>query len=131
MDKKFQEQYSQIARQFAENAAVLQAIGDETRQHILLCMMELPCRAEGGTRVGPITEKTHLSRPSVSHHIKILKDAGILGVRSEGKKNYYYMTNENSKFTALLELFENVMDLSRKINEEKNPDPKRETPGRD
>ena len=35
MDRKFQKQYQEIARQFAENAAVLQAIGDETRQRIL------------------------------------------------------------------------------------------------
>ncbi|MGR5875393.1 ArsR/SmtB family transcription factor [Bacillus pacificus] len=26
-------------------------------------------------RVGEITRKTHLSRPAVSHHIKVLKDA--------------------------------------------------------
>ena len=43
-----------------------------------------------GVRVGTITEKTHLSRPAVSHHIQILKEAGILKVRKEGTKNYYY-----------------------------------------
>ena len=117
MDRPFDEQYRQIARQFYENSAVLQAIGDETRQHIILSMMQLPSRAMGGARVGAITEKTHLSRPAVSHHIKILKDAGIVGKRSEGTKNYYFLTNENSKFDALLQLFENVMDLSKKLNE--------------
>lgn len=122
MDEKYLKQYHEIAQQFAENAAVLQAIGDETRQHILLSMMELPCSEKGGARVGAITEKTHLSRPAISHHIKILKDAGIVSVRSEGKKNYYYITNENSKFTALSELFQNVMDLSLKINREKHAD---------
>ena len=116
MDPKYYEQYQEITRQFAENAAVLQAIGDETRQRILLCMIELPNRAKTGVRVGAITEKTHLSRPAVSHHIKILKDAGIVAKRSEGTKNYYYVTNEHAKFSALLKLFENVMDLSRKIN---------------
>ena len=126
MEKKHQRQYEEITRQFAENAAVLQAIGDETRQRILLCMMELPRRAEGGTRVGEIAEKSYLSRPAISHHIKILKDAGILGVRSEGKKNYYYITNENASFTALLELFENVMDLSRKLSEEQKIKPAEE-----
>ena len=119
MDRKYDEQYRQIARQFAENAAVLQAIGDETRQHIILSMMQLPSHAMGGARVGAITEKTHLSRPAVSHHIKILKDAGIVGKRSEGTKNYYYLTNENSKFDSLLQLFQNVMDLSRKLNSDR------------
>ena len=123
MDRKFQKQYQEIARQFAENAAVLQAIGDETRQRILLSMMELPSRAKGGTRVGAISEKTHFSRPAISHHIKVLKDAGIVGTRTEGKKNYYYLTNDNAKFNALLELFENVMDLADRINSEKREKP--------
>ncbi len=40
--------------------------------------------------MGEITEKTHLSRSAVSHHQKILKDAGIIQVRHEGTKNYYF-----------------------------------------
>ncbi|MCI7813283.1 MAG: ArsR family transcriptional regulator [Robinsoniella sp.] len=44
-----------------------------------------------GVRVGKITQKTHLSRPAVSHHIQILKDAGIVKMRREGTKNYYYL----------------------------------------
>ena len=120
MDRQYNDQYLQIAQQFSENAAVLQAIGDETRQLIILSMMQLPSHSMGGARVGAITEKTHLSRPAVSHHIKILKDAGIVGKRSEGTKNYYYRTNENSKFDSLLQLFENVIDLSRKLNEKEN-----------
>lgn len=43
-----------------------------------------------GVRVGEITERTHLSRPAVSHHLQILKDAGILKVRKEATKNFYY-----------------------------------------
>ena len=118
MNKEHQEQLLQISQQFIENAPVLQAIGDETRQHIIMCMMELPGRAEGGTRVGAITAKTYLSRPAVSHHIKILKDAGIVGMRSEGTKNYYYLTNEHAKLDALLALFQNVLDLSKKMRSE-------------
>ncbi|WP_341481872.1 metalloregulator ArsR/SmtB family transcription factor [Enterococcus cecorum] len=60
-------------------------------------MFELPCKQEGGTRVGAITEKTHLSRPAVSHHIKILKDAGVVGMRKEGTKNYYYLETDNRR----------------------------------
>ena len=118
MDRKYNELYLQIERLFAENAAVLQAIGDETRQLIILSMLQLPSRSMGGARVSAITERTHLSRPAVSHHIKILKDAGIVGKRSEGTKNYYYLTNENAKFDALLQLFENVMELAAKLSED-------------
>ncbi|MEG6523627.1 ArsR/SmtB family transcription factor [Desulfotomaculum sp. 1211_IL3151] len=39
-------------------------------------------------RVGEIKAKTHLSRPAVSHHLKILKDIGIVKMREEGTKNF-------------------------------------------
>lgn len=48
-------------------ADLLAAIGDETRQYLIQAMFELPCKQEGGARVGAITEKTHLSRPAVSN----------------------------------------------------------------
>ncbi|MGE7840057.1 ArsR/SmtB family transcription factor [Lysinibacillus sp. NPDC093712] len=68
---------------------VLLAIGDETRQSILLVLMGTDCQT--GLRVGEITEQTHLSRPAVSHHLKILRDAGIILMRKEGTKNFYYI----------------------------------------
>ena len=43
-----------------------------------------------------ITKKTNLSRPAISHHLKILKDAGLVGIQKEGTSNYYYMTIQSS-----------------------------------
>ncbi len=45
-----------------------------------------------GMNVKDITERTNLSRPAVSHHLKILKEAGLIAVRQEGTANYYYLT---------------------------------------
>lgn len=50
-----------LAEEFAACRSILQAMGDETRQHILLEMMQM--RQCGGVRVGAITQRTHLSRP--------------------------------------------------------------------
>lgn len=78
----------ELAGMFSDCRPILTALGDENRQHLILTMMRMgDC---GGCRVGEITEKTHLSRPAVSHHLKILKDAGIIQVRHEGTRNYYY-----------------------------------------
>lgn len=41
-------------------------------QHLLIMMLEGEC---GGNRVVDITQKTSLSRPTVSHHMQILKDS--------------------------------------------------------
>lgn len=49
-----------------------------------------------GMNVKEITEQTYLSRPAISHHLKILKDAGLVGVRREGTSNYYYLTISDS-----------------------------------
>ena len=39
-----------------------------------------------GSRVTELTEATQLSRPAVSHHLKILKQAKLIDCRSEGTK---------------------------------------------
>ena len=71
-----------LAENFSASAKILTAIGDETRQHLILEMMKMGnCM---GVRVDDITKKTNLSRPAVSHHLQIMKDAGIVKVRKEG-----------------------------------------------
>ncbi|MEB9981521.1 ArsR family transcriptional regulator, partial [Bacillus cereus] len=63
-----QEQLNVIKKDFIDSQKVLLAIGDETRQAILLVLMETECQT--GLRVGEITKQTHLSRPAVSHHLR-------------------------------------------------------------
>ncbi|PEO24060.1 ArsR/SmtB family transcription factor, partial [Bacillus wiedmannii] len=71
-----QEQLNVIKKDFIDSQKVLLAIGDETRQAILLVLMETECQT--GLRVGEITKQTHLSRPAVSHHLRILREADII-----------------------------------------------------
>lgn len=79
-----------VARKFKECQKILTAIGDENRQHLLIEMMQMnDCR---GVRVGDITKRTHLSRPAVSHHLQILKDAGLINVRKEGTYTFFIPT---------------------------------------
>lgn len=80
---------SELAAELKQCQKVLTAIGDETRQEIIIRM--IACADDcSGLRVPDITAMTHLSRPAVSHHLQILKDAGILNVRKQGTMNYYY-----------------------------------------
>lgn len=85
--KNREERLVDLAKNFRECQDVLFAIGDKNRQSIIIALIDAGCHP--GVRVGEITQKTHLSRPAVSHHLKILKDAKILNVTSEGTKNYY------------------------------------------
>ena len=68
---------------------IMTILGDEVRQEILLSLIESGGR--GGIRVGDIQKKIHVSRLAVSHHLKVLLDAGIICMRREGTKNYYYI----------------------------------------
>ena len=43
-----------------------------------------------------VTDRTSLSRPAVSHHLKILKDTGLIDVLKKGVCNYYYLTNKSA-----------------------------------
>ena len=85
MDECFK-QRKQIAKEFKTYQKVFIALGDENRQQIFLVLLE---HDKIGMRVPEITEKTHLSRPAVSHHLKILKDAGLVNMHRVGTKNYY------------------------------------------
>ncbi|MGM9619275.1 MAG: ArsR/SmtB family transcription factor [Oscillospiraceae bacterium] len=99
---ELEQEIRRFAREFEGCQKLLLALGDENRQHLMLEMLRMG-RCEG-VRVGAITEKTNLSRPAVSHHIQILKDAGVLKLRREGTKNYYYFDPDMKAFDRLLQM---------------------------
>lgn len=101
MEKECKENLKQIINGFHECRNAFTAIGDETRQLILLVLLESDLH---GIRVGEIAQKTHLTRPSVSHHLKVLKEAGIVAVRHEGTKNYYYLSTDKTQWKEITNL---------------------------
>lgn len=101
----------QLLQKFTECRPVLCAIGDETRQIIIRVMIE-NC-GQGGMRVGEIQRNTNISRAAVSHHLKILKDAGILCVRQEGTKNYYYLDSASSSLLLVSQLWQEAVERMR------------------
>lgn len=102
------DQLKLIKEDFINCQKVLLAIGDETRQSILLVLMGTDCK--NGLRVGEITQQTHLSRPAVSHHLRILREAGIIIMRKEGTKNFYYI-DVNTKISLLKNLINDIEKL--------------------
>ena len=92
-----------IPREWRAMARVFVALGDEHRQRILLTF-------EKGERltVGQIAAVSTLSRPAVSHHLKILREAGVLAAEKEGKEVYLHVNRD-----VLLEALDNVRDYIR------------------
>lgn len=102
-----------LADEFEQCQKILVALGDENRQHMILEMMKMgDCR---GVRVNKITEKTHLSRPAVSHHLQILKDAGILKMRREATKNYYYFDPDMKSFELLIGVLQKAIHITAEL----------------
>lgn len=75
---------AQVRKVARDCSLVFNALGDPNRQDILI-MME----AEGPLNVLQITERMNLARPTVSHHLKILTNAGLLRSTKKSREIYY------------------------------------------
>lgn len=64
------------------------ALGDTVRRSLVINMLEVGYK---GMNVSDLTARTHLSRPAVSHHLKVLKVCGIIKARRAGRSNFYYI----------------------------------------
>jgi DNA-binding transcriptional ArsR family regulator len=100
-----------LAEEFRDCQDVLFAIGDKNRQSIIIALIDAGCHP--GIRVGEITKQTHLSRPAVSHHLKVLKDAKILNVTSQGTMNFYSLDPNQSDLSKLQALVAHVEEVLR------------------
>src|SRR5205823_4056615 len=69
----------------ANAARVFAALTDPTRRTVLEQLRS------GGKPVGEIARGLPVSRPAVSQHLKVLKDAGLVADRSEGTRRIYYI----------------------------------------
>lgn len=96
------------------------ALGDETRQCIYITLLE---SRNLGMRVGAITEQTHLSRPAVSHHLQILKDAGLVAMHREGTRNFYFVNVNEEILGTVGTLFGRIRLIAQKITGEQKLPP--------
>ncbi|WP_448073746.1 ArsR/SmtB family transcription factor [Georgenia yuyongxinii] len=69
-----------------ELAGILKAIAEPTRLRLLSLIAAQP---EGSMCVCDLTEPVGLSQPTVSHHLRVLVDAGILSREKRGVNAHY------------------------------------------
>ena len=67
----------------------LTALGDPARLQLLYLLGD-----QGRLNVGEIAGQFHLSRPAISYHLKVLKDAGILDSEKVGQEVYYWLERD-------------------------------------
>lgn len=92
-----------IPPEWKSMSRVFTALGDEHRQRILLNF-----NPGGRLNVGQIAEVSTLSRSAVSHHLKILREAGVLASEKCGKEVYFWIDKPH-----LEQALANVLDYVR------------------
>jgi len=63
----------------------LSALADQTRREVFERLKSAP------RSVGAIASGMAVSRPAVSQHLRVLKEAGLVGDRAEGNRRIYYI----------------------------------------
>jgi ArsR family transcriptional regulator len=72
-----------MSEQSARQVEFAKALADDTRQQIMrLCCCQW-------LSVGEIVDALQVTQPTVSHHLSILKAAGLVNIRREGKQTFY------------------------------------------
>lgn len=87
---------SEVRRLFEANLPIFNALGDETRQKLVMLILDGQQRS-----VQDLAEIIGLSRPTISHHLKILNDVGIIAEHRIGAKTIY--RTDKSQYIASVE----------------------------
>jgi len=72
-------------------ADIFDVIADGTRREILQILLSRSSSGEGGTSVSQIVHELGVSQPTVSKHLKVLREHGLVAVREEGQHRYYHL----------------------------------------
>lgn len=88
---------------WGETVEFLTGIGDPARLEILYLLTK-----QGRLNVGHIAGHFELSRPAISHHLKVLKNAGIVESQKVGQEVFYKLNHKNTaaKLRYLAEIVE-------------------------
>ncbi len=73
-------------------ADIFDVIADGTRRDILRLLLDRSSAGERGTSVSHIVLELGASQPTVSKHLKVLRDARLVSVREEGQHRYYSLS---------------------------------------
>lgn len=76
-----------LAQGFGECTGLFFALGEIPRQQILMLLTEAQY-----LNVGQIADLLPLSRPAISHHLKILRQAGLVSAEKRGTESLYCLS---------------------------------------
>lgn len=90
---------------FRASAPIFNALGDKFRQDIVMLLAQ-----QERLNVGQIAERMPLSRPAISHHLKVLLQAGLVKMERVSRENFYTLSVDEG--LATLRLFVEQAEVS-------------------
>jgi len=75
-------------------ADIFDVIADSTRRDILQLLLRRSSGADESASVSQIVEELGVSQPTVSKHLKVLRENDLVHVREEGQRRYYSLASE-------------------------------------
>jgi DNA-binding transcriptional ArsR family regulator len=81
----------EVLASFRACAPVFNALGDKFRQDIVMLLA-----LDERLNVNQIAARMPLSRPAISHHLKVLLHAGLIQVERVSRENFYYLSLDAS-----------------------------------
>jgi ArsR family transcriptional regulator, arsenate/arsenite/antimonite-responsive transcriptional repressor len=94
-----------VLTSFRASAPIFNALGDAFRQDIVMLLAQ-----QERLNVTQITDKMPLSRPAVSHHLKVLLQAGLVQMERVSRENFYSLSVDQG--LATLRLFVEQAEVS-------------------
>lgn len=73
---------------------IFDVIADGTRRDILRLLLDRVTDGDRGTSVSQIVTELGVSQPTVSKHLKVLREAHLVSVREDGQHRYYSLSPE-------------------------------------
>jgi DNA-binding transcriptional ArsR family regulator len=73
---------------------IFDVIADGTRRDILQLLLRRADEGDAGTSVSQIVADLGISQPTVSKHLKVLRDAEMVHVREDGQRRFYSLAVE-------------------------------------
>ncbi|MCS1350989.1 helix-turn-helix transcriptional regulator [Mechercharimyces sp. CAU 1602] len=92
---------------FCNCTPIFHALGDPARQRIILMLVD-----KERLSVNEIAEQSTLSRPAISHHLKVLREAGLVHIEQKGTQRFYSLSMEDAigKLKALVQAVEHACE---------------------
>ena len=91
------------------------AMSDEYRQQLIMDIAEA---GSEGINVSNLSAKSKLSRPAISHHLKVLKETGLISPLKVGTQIFYQL-NLKENFKTISELIKSMESILEKIDKQK------------